>query len=373
MPVNLLTNDEFKMANNFYTDIRKWFGQTLVVQSYRKAQSFMALPKYSAIQSKRGGRQQKSIIFLCPQTNVPQGGIKVIYNQAAIINSLQGQLTASVIHPMNPDFNCTWFNNNAAFKRDLVFDLQNDFVMIPEFWAVPHARLLHNIGVRYGIYVQGGYIISRNNGEELEAAYHNAELILAISDDTVECIEMAFPECAKKVHRVHYSVNHDKFLASGLKENIICYMPRRMENHSRLVTFFLNKMIPQHWRIESIDGLNEDGVAFILGKSKIFLSFSELEGFGLPPVEAALSGCYVIGYTGEGGKEYWDSEIFTEIYSGDIKAFVRAVLNKIDEIDNLPSELHLAAINNLANRYSAQVELADMRFVSQKIIEILNQ
>ena len=36
---------------------------------------------------------------------------------------------------------------------------------------------------------------------------------------------------------------------------------------------------------------------------KIFLSFSSLEGLGLPPVEAALAGNHVIGYTGEGGNE----------------------------------------------------------------------
>ena len=110
-----------------------------------------------------------------------------------------------------------------------------------------------------------------------------------------------------------------------------------------------------------------------LGNLEFFLSFSEFEGCPLPPVEAALSGCQVIGYTGEGAKEYWDAEIFTEIYSGDIKAFVKAVLNKIDEIDSSPSDIHTTAINNLANRYSAQAELADMQFVSRKIVDILSK
>ena len=42
-----------------------------------------------------------------------------------------------------------------------------------------------------------------------------------------------------------------------------------------------------------------------LSKSKIFLSFSNLEGIGIPPIEAALAGNKVIGYTGGGGIEYW--------------------------------------------------------------------
>ena len=287
---------------------------------------------------------------------------------------MKGQIKASVLHPFNPRFSCTWFDHGASLKTDLAFDRKRHFVIIPEFWAVPHARLLQNIGVRYGIYVQGGYVMGIRGsdfGEEHDAAYHNASLIMAISDDTAESIKLAFPECTNKVQRIHYSVNHKKFKASSNKENIICYMPRRLENHSKLVTFFLGKKLPPNWRIESIDGLDEDGVAAILGKSRIFLSFSELEGCPLPPLEAALSGCYVIGYTGEGAKEYWDTEIFTEIYSGDIKSFVKAILNKIAEIESTPFVAHTSSVQKLANKYSTQVELADMQFVSKKVIEIL--
>ena len=66
-----------------------------------------------------------------------------------------------------------------------------------------------------------------------------------------------------------------------------------------------------------------------LQKSKIFLSFSEFEGFGLPPVEAALCGNLVIGYTGESGKEYWDPPIFDEVFSGDLRTFASIVINKV--------------------------------------------
>ena len=361
------------MSSTFYERVRKWLGKAALIQNFRKLKSARARPKYSATRTKQKNQQHKSIIFLCPATNVPRGGVKVIYNQAALINSLQGQLTASILHPLNPEFSCTWFNHSATIKGDLEFALLNDFIMIPEFWAVPHARLIHETGLRYGIYVQNGYVISRNNGEELEAAYHNAALILAISDDTAECIKMAYPECEGRVYRVHYSVNPDKFNVRPIKENIVCYMPRKLPRHSQLVTFFLKKLIPLNWRIEGIDGLSEDGVADILGKSRIFLSFSEFEGCPLPPVEAALSGCHVIGYTGEGAKEYWNAELFTEIYCGDIKAFVKAVLNKIDELDSAQPVMRTTAIQNLANRYSAKIELADMQLVSQKVVQILNQ
>jgi len=363
------------MFDTLYEYFRRGLGQSQIIQKYQKIKSSREIPKYSGIKKIQKDRQQKSIIFLCPSNNIPLGGVKVIYNQAAIINKMNGQLIASVLHPFNPEFSCTWFDHDVTVKKNLELDPTHHFVIIPEFMAVPHAKPIHDIGVQYGIYVQGGYIIGQihsDNSEERDAAYHNAALILAISDDTVDCIRMAYPECADKVHRVHYSVNPDKFNANSNKENVICYMPRRMKNHSQLVTFFLNKWIPPHWRIESIHGLDEDGVAAILGKSRIFLSFSELEGCPLPPIEAALSGCQVIGYTGEGAKEYWDTEIFTEIYSGDIKAFVKAILSKIDEFDNSQTVIHTTAIRKLSEKYSAQVEFADMQLVTKKIAEILN-
>ena len=46
----------------------------------------------------------------------------------------------------------------------------------------------------------------------------------------------------------------------------------------------------------------------------------------MPPIEAALAGNKVIGYTGEGGKEYWKKPIFTEIPNGNALKFVKEIL-----------------------------------------------
>ena len=65
------------------------------------------------------------------------------------------------------------------------------------------------------------------------------------------------------------------------------------------------------------------------------MSFSNLEGLALPPVEAALLRNRVIGYTGEGAKDYWRKPIFTEIYSGDLRNFVNKVISEVlDPIKN---------------------------------------
>ena len=120
--------------------------------------------------------------------------------------------------------------------------------------------------------------------------------------------------------------------------------------------------MPKHWRIQAIDGLNEAGVADLLQRSKIFMSFSHFEGCPLPPLEAALCGNQIIGYTGQGAKEYWDTRIFSAIESGDVIQFAITVLDKIKVLDAHPEfTVHTDVIRSLSAKYSPTQELIDMK------------
>ena len=75
----------------------------------------------------------------------------------------------------------------------------------------------------------------------------------------------------------------------------------------------------------------------------------------MPPLEAAIAGNKVIGYTGEGGKEYWRKPIFEEIHSGDLKRFSEKIL---DSVNNLPVNWHKKTLphrKKLINKYEPQV------------------
>jgi hypothetical protein len=100
------------------------------------------------------------------------------------------------------------------------------------------------------------------------------------------------------------------------------------------------------------------------------MSFSEYEGLGLPPIEAALSGNRVIGYTGEAGKEYWRAPLFTEIINGDVLGFVARVHAEMQRISAEPAGADLEslapAIAELADQYSlAREEASVMNFVAR--------
>ncbi len=335
--------------------------------------------KYKVIEAPRCKGSLNIIYILHTRKKNKSGGDKVIYKQSETINNLSNSgVRSSVLHFEDTSIQFDWFEHKVNLKKDLGIDPNNDFVVIPEIMILSHAKLLHNIDVNYAIFVQNGYLIEgySNRYDELAFAYRNASIILAISEDAVKCIITAYPWAANKIIRVFCSIDSKRFKSSDAKENLITYMPRKLARHSSLVKFFLNENLPETWKLKEIDGLNESDVIELLGKSKIFLSFSDLEGLGLPPIEAALCGNYVVGYTGEAGKEYWNSPIFTEIKCGDIIKFTENVIAKIEELE----EMNLSGANTgfdlardeLAKKYSEAVEKESLMIFLNNVELVLN-
>ena len=146
-------------------------------------------------------------------------------------------------------------------------------------------------------------------------------------------------------------------------------MPRKKKEHAKKLIFFLQHHLPKNWEIKSLDNLKELDVIKFLKKSKIFLSFSELEGFGLPPVEAALCCNSVIGYTGESGKEYWNPPIFDEVFSGDLRSFANKIINRVKNYSKNHytfSEIK-PYVEKIASKYSVEKEKRSLLSLIDKI------
>ncbi len=330
----------------------------------------------------------KNIIFLIDAQKGPSGGGKIIYQYSNYINSLK-RYSSSIIHlkkkkiqkvfdsinkrfdysnkrnnptgwrlkdlEVKKNYLFSWFNIKINIKNDLKFDDKRDFVILPDIFAHFAEDLLIKQRIPYAIFVQNGYtIFPTNDLMKLNKAYEKAKFILTYSKDIRDCVLLAYPKVQKKILNVVCSIDVKKFRLKNKKQNLISFMPRKLRKHSELVVAFLKNNLPKKWKIKSIENLNEKEVYKILSKSKIFLSFSELEGLGIPPIEAALAGNKVIGYTGESGKEYWHKPIFTRVYNGDIKNFCKELLK------NLKSNKFMARSNKqrvkLAKNYSLEQE-----------------
>ncbi len=323
-----------------------------------------------------------NLVWLCPAVGKPVGGVKVIYRQAALVDAIlrhAGRGQSVVMHPNTWRSKAPWFDGQVPVRRQWfglqwegkpsltdvsgVFDPAVDTVIVPELWVRKYGAQLYRLGVRYAIYVQNGYFISTGEPRALAQAYAQAHCIMVVSEDAQRCVEMAFPQAHAPIHRIHCSIDVQCFFVDPRidKEYLITYMPRKLADHSSKVLFFLREQLPPHWRIEAIDRLSEAQVAKVLQRSRIFMSFSHFEGLGLPPLEAALCGNQVVGYTGQGGKEFWLPQAFTEIEMGDVLGYAQAVASLARQIDAghaVPPDPGL--LHTLQTRYGADQEHQDL-------------
>ena len=298
-----------------------------------------------------------NLIYILPSEKGPAGGIKVSLKHSEIVNKFEKKFSSQILfikkkktskwkNSLNKLIKTkrekfsgwklneiiidkknqqNWFKNKINLKKDLNFDKKKDFIIIPEIFAHFANDLCIKNNINYAIFVQNGLAINfTNDYKSLDQAYSNAKFILTVSKHIDDCIKFVFPNCKNKIIQINQSIKQQK-LNFNSKRNLITYMPRKLPSHSKLVLFFLKNYLPTNWKILPLDNISQENVFKLLKKSKVFLSFSNLEGFGLPPLEAAISGNVVIGYTGEGGAEYWHNPIFKKIEQGNILDFVKKI------------------------------------------------
>jgi hypothetical protein len=301
-------------------------------------------------------------------------------------------IKSSIFHPENPTFSCNWFEHNAPIRagkrklfrkkhemyEDIPFEPESDFLVIPEVWANQIGSQCIERKLKYAIYVQNGYMIyegGKKNLTLLKKVYEQAALILSISEDTSKVIRMTFPEIdGQKIIRLIPDVPNSFRVDNIQKKKIISYMPRKLEKHTQLVNFFLKNHLPPGWSITPIQNKSEAEVITALKESAIFLSFCESEGFALPPLEAALSGNLVIGYTGEGAKEYFHPPIFREVHNGNYINFITCTMEGIAQIEAgvTSTEAYKKQLTTLSERYSVANESALVVKFGNAVKSILN-
>jgi hypothetical protein len=315
------------------------------------------------------------IIYLCPSDDTPTGGIKVIYRHAELLTGLGAD--AYVMHPDKLDFSCTWFEHHTRFLRSRELVPEGDFLILPEIFAGLIGPQCIDQHIRFAIFVQNGYAIHslmlEQTSEILDRVYQAADLILSISEDTTSMVQLNYPQVdPARVLRAQYSI-HERFLVDdnravkAAEMLTISFMTRKLIDHVDRVIYALRQQLRHDrtllpWKIEPIQNADEATVARILSASSIFLSFSDSEGLPLPPLEAALAGNLVIGYTGQGGREYWHRPNFQEIAQGDVRGFVAAVYAAMQNIEakRVTHDDLAPAIHTLSKQYSLLAETKNL-------------
>jgi hypothetical protein len=303
------------------------------------------------------------IYYLCPDTNVPTGGIRTMYRHVDVLNS--AGLPSAIVHS-RAGFACSWFDHDTAVTPASSVRLgHNDVVMVPEFYD--HRLLSLPTAVRIVIFNQNTYRTFHDQHGELVGSLpwgsQKVEAILVVSQDNLQYASYAFPDIPVK--RVRLAVNRDVFYASAeIPGRRIAVMPRRRTGDCRQVlTLLALRGLLSSWQVVAIDGHSERETADLLRSCSIFLSFSEQEGFGLPPAEAMACGCYVVGFTGQAGREYFHAGTSIAVEEGNVLAMAKAVEGTLEAFNKDPLGIRqrgLAASSRILGDYSPEAERADL-------------
>lgn len=328
-----------------------------------------------------------NLIFLCAAKDRPTGGIKVIHQMASIADKLLRPKGggAFICHPNHPSFSVTWFQTSVRYRaarfaprlrpkpgftriRAGTFDPEQDIVVIPELWVRKYASQLRALGVPYVILVQAGYFIGKGDAADLRASYAASHAIWCVSEDTADCVRMAYPAAAAKVRRFHVAVDAARFRPLA-KENWISYLPGKMPRHAQLMRLFADPHLPSGWQWKPVTGLSEPAMAELLGRSRIFVALAELEGFGLPPLEAAFAGNEVIGYHAQGGREFWQGPPFTAIAQGEIPLLARTLIDTAERLSRTPDTAAQVSdgLSILKARYSETALTDDLDALTKEL------
>jgi hypothetical protein len=303
------------------------------------------------------------IFILCPDHNIPAGGVRKLYRHVDILNG--HGIDATIVHNRR-GFRCTWFENDTAVTAgDDVRLTTADLLVFPEIFGQFVPRLTPDIFKV--IFNQNAYhtFYQTPLGQDIAGLYSRPDVVAVavISDDNRNYLTYAFPEVP--LVRIRYGFDDQVWQPSSeAPGRRLAYMPRRRATEASQVLHLLAaRGALAGWEVVPIDGLSEREVAAALRGCALFLSFSQHEGCPLPPTEALASGCHVIGYHGFGGAEYFELPYAEAVPDGDVVAFARAVEHFIAEYERDPHRWREIALEGslwILDRYSEEHEEGDV-------------
>jgi hypothetical protein len=293
--------------------------------------------------------------FLTPHDDRPWGGIRQIY---AMVDALcRGGQAAFVVHGMR-DFRCSWFKNDTPVvdADGLVVNADRDLLVIPDVYGprmasiapgIPRVALIQNPYLFLSAFPLG----SRDFLLDTGYPFLGAVVVSADSDLLLRCLFPSTP-----IRRVVPAIDPGLFRPDGPKDRAIAFMSRKRRGAVATVLAMLSLQgLLDGWELVEIDAARESDVARELARASVFLSFSDLEGLGLPPLEALASGCLVIGFDGHGGREYFDPEVAFPVDEGNLAEYARTVkmvLSRLARDSDAFTERRDAGVRLVRDRYS---------------------
>jgi glycosyltransferase involved in cell wall biosynthesis len=344
----------------------------------------------------------KRIVFLCPSSIIPSGGVKQIYRNVKLLLDLG----VDVILVLDNDgaYNKYWLINDYditpyyspslfltlysnSLKKKVLFESVkikvksiiksllkhsrwiwqvrvDDIIVIPEIW---------NKDIR-GVFLENDIIIFNQNCFYTVNNYANLDNlkgVLTVSKYAESFLKLIYQK--DMVKRILLGIDTNVFSFEFSKKKIVCYMSRKRPDDIKQLLFLTNLCEDfNEWDFVNICNKSELEVARILKQSMIFLSTSDSEGFGLPPAEAMSCGCVVVGYDGGGGREFFVEGLNFKIQSGDILEYYNCLKEIVTDLNNDFHRFDIvrkSASDFIKSRYGLE---AEKKSVQEAWVELLS-
>ena len=304
------------------------------------------------------------IFFITPDTPQPSGGVSMIYNHAITLRKLGFESFITHFSQQFKKINWRKFGSDINYLKchylDKMFELkqneqgqpqlgdlkftftENDLIVIPE--GFPHLaaelKMKYQVPAKIAMFAQGWlYIVPALQqifkGQIPNLKQIGIEKIISVSDSVDQYIKDMFKYTEEETFKISNFVDNDLFnMDLGTekieevietedgeldlvekevpkeKKNQIAFMPRKGMEKWYGIFFSLAQAlgIVNDWGLVPIINKSQEEVAEILKSSKIFVNFTEGEGFGLPALESILCGNLYVGNAGLGGEDFLDDD-----------------------------------------------------------------
>lgn len=230
----------------------------------------------------------------------------------------------------------------------------DDVIVSPEFCLTEVARVYPDNRIVLAAQDAQGLALARHWDDD-GAAFGRVAAGFATSEASAAALKHVMDAQAE---RITLHVAQPGLAYAQGKKRQIAFMPRKRPEEAAFVVAALRDLPElQGWEIVEMSGLSPEQLVGMFRESLVFLSFSQREGFGLPPAEAMKAGCIVIGYAGVGGEEYFTAETGIKVPDSDFPALIEAVRATVAEYDRDPARLDTmrkTASDVISRRYSRE-------------------
>ena len=277
-----------------------------------------------------------TVYYLCPDYDVPSGGIRAIYRHVDVLNG--AGVPAAVLHSRE-GFACSWFGHSTRTVGAGSVSLSNeDTLVVPEVYG-PFLERLPG-GPRLVAFSQNAYLTFEHLPGRARPPYEIFDAAMTVSEDSAEYLRFSFPGLAVSIvpNGVDPAVFHP---SEEMPARRIALMPRKRPAEADEILRLLGDRLAG-WDVVRIEGAGEAETAALLRSAPIFLALGHREGFGLPVAEAMASGCYVVGFPAFGGRELFDPAFSSPIEDGDVLAAARALAKTMEGYETDPAALREA-------------------------------